>query len=333
MRVVVHRVDAPGIARSVMRGLADAEERGIAQVDVGRCHVDLRAQGAGAVRKLAAAHPPEKVHSLGNLAVAPRAVAARLRKRAAIRAHVVGREVADVGLARADQRLAEVIELPEIIRRVEEPVLPVEPEPVDVLLDRIHVLNVLLERVRVVKSEVALSAVLARDAEVQADRLGVADVEVAVRLGGKARRDAPSVLSRAPVLVENVADEILPGGLGHGCVGVVHGPPQCASGSLAISSANARRRRRVVSLPSTSIISKSGGDARTPVRARRAGCARSPSFLPFSAARARTDSSSAEWENGSVSDRRSANARSRDAISGLPNFFKPAGSKTRGSSP
>src|ERR1019366_5188501 len=86
-------------------------------------HVDFRAQRAGAVRKLAGAHPPEKVQILGNPAVAPRAVAARLRQRAAIRAHLVGREVADVGLTRADQRLAKVVELAEIVRGIEEPVL------------------------------------------------------------------------------------------------------------------------------------------------------------------------------------------------------------------
>src|ERR1035441_64154 len=52
--------------------------------------------------------------------------------------------------------------------------------------------------------------------------------------------------------------------------------PQCAAGTLARRSAKARRRRRVVSLPSTSISSKSGGDARTPGRQRTAGGAGGP---------------------------------------------------------
>ena len=67
----------------------------------------------------------------------------------------------------------------------------------------------------------------------------------------------------------------------------------------AMRSAKARMRRRVVSLPSTSISSKSGGDAREPVRARRAGCAICPSGRPFSVASARAASSSAAWVNGS----------------------------------
>ena len=67
--------------------------------------------------------------------------------------------------------------------------MPLEAEPADVRFDRVDVLDVLLEGVGVVEAEVAGAAVLLRDAEVQADRLGVADVEVAVRLGREAGGD------------------------------------------------------------------------------------------------------------------------------------------------
>ncbi len=48
----------------------------------------------------------------------------------------------------------------------------------------------------------------ARDAEVQADRLGVADVQVAVRLGRKPRGDAAAVLAGRVVGVDDLADEV-----------------------------------------------------------------------------------------------------------------------------
>src|ERR1035438_1349336 len=185
--------------------------------------VDLRAQRAGAVRKLAGTHPPEKIQALGGLAIAPRAVAARFGERAAVGADLVGGEVARIGFSRVNQRLAKFVELSEIVRRVEEPVLPVEPQPVHVVLDRIHVLGLFLERVRIVEAEVARSPVFARDAEVQADRLGMADVKVAVRLGGEARSHAARVLSRASVLVEDLADEVLSGNWRRGFGCVVHG--------------------------------------------------------------------------------------------------------------
>ena len=72
--------------------------------------------------------------------------------------------------------LGEVVELLEVVGRVVEVLLPVEAEPVDVTLDRVGVLLLLLRGVRVVEAEVAAAAVLEGEAEVEADRLRVADV-------------------------------------------------------------------------------------------------------------------------------------------------------------
>src|SRR5450830_1272747 len=85
---------------------------------------------------------------------------------------------------------------------------PFESEPSNVRLDGVDVLDVLLRRVRVVEPEVAGAAVLPRDAEVQADRLGMADVEIAVGLGRKARGDTPAVPARGQVLGDDGANEI-----------------------------------------------------------------------------------------------------------------------------
>ncbi len=71
---------------------------------------------------------------------------------------------------------------------------PVEAEPAHVLLDRLDVLELLLDRVGVVEAQVAAAAELGGDPEVEADRLGVADVEIAVGLGRKAGDD-PSCVS------------------------------------------------------------------------------------------------------------------------------------------
>src|SRR5207237_8242506 len=80
-------------------------------------------------------------------------------------------------------------------------------EPLDVGLDRVDVLHLLLLGVGVVEAEVAAPAVLRGDAEVEADRLGVADVEVAIGLRGEPRQDPPAVLPGAVVLVDDVADD------------------------------------------------------------------------------------------------------------------------------
>ncbi len=92
---------------------------------------------------------------------------------------------------------------------MEELVAPVEAEPAHVLLDRLDVLDVLGLRVRVVEAQVADAAlVLQGDPEVQAAGLGVADVQIAVRLGREPRDNAASVPVRSQVLGDLGADEI-----------------------------------------------------------------------------------------------------------------------------
>ena len=65
-----------------------------------------------------------------------------------------------------------------------------------------------LHGIGVVEAQVALAAELGGEAEVEADRLGVADVQVAVGLGREARVHAAAVLVGLQVFEDDVADEI-----------------------------------------------------------------------------------------------------------------------------
>ena len=86
---------------------------------------------------------------------------------------------------------------------------PVEAEPAHVALDGVDILLLFLGRVGVVEAQVAAAAELLGDAEVEADRLGVADVQVAVRLGRKAGHHRRVPLG-VEVGLDDVADEIAP---------------------------------------------------------------------------------------------------------------------------
>ena len=210
---VVQRVDAPLVAGPRVGRVQDPVEHRVAQVDVGRGHVDLRPEHPGAVRKLARAHALEQVEALVDRAVAPGAVRARLGEGAAVRADLVGREVVDVGLAVSDQVDGPVVELLEVVGGVVEMLAPVEAEPADVLLDRVDVLLLFLDRVGVVEAQVAAAAELLGDPEVQRDRLRVADVQVAVRLGREAGHDLRDP-ALAHVRGDDLADEVASFGSG-----------------------------------------------------------------------------------------------------------------------
>ena len=154
VREVVHRVEAPGVAGAVVRGVADAVEERIAHLHVRRGHVDLRPHHVRAVGELAGAHAGEQVEVLRRRAVAIGAGAARLGDRAPVGADLLLREAVDVGLAGLDQLHREVVEALEVVRG-EVQAVPLEAEPAHVALDRLDVLHVLGGRVGVVEAEVA----------------------------------------------------------------------------------------------------------------------------------------------------------------------------------
>lgn len=185
MGVVVHRVDAPLVARAVVFGVDDAVHDGVAEEHVGVRHVDFRTQHLRAVGELAALHPLEEVEVLLHRAVAPRRRGARYGDRAAVLANLLLGLVVDVGQPLLDEEDGPLVELVEVVRRVALQ-RPVEAEPVDVALDGVDILDILLDGVRVVEAQVALAAVFLCQAEVDADALGVADVQIAVRLGREA---------------------------------------------------------------------------------------------------------------------------------------------------
>ena len=72
MGEIVHRINAPLVAGVMMLGVPDPVEHRVAQPDVGRRHVDLRAQRAGAVGKLAGFHARKKVEVFLDGAIAKR---------------------------------------------------------------------------------------------------------------------------------------------------------------------------------------------------------------------------------------------------------------------
>ena len=92
-------------------------------------------------------------------------------------------------MAAADQVFGHVVQLVEVVAGIVQVfclLLPAETQPLDRIDDRVDVFLLFLFRIGVVEAQVAAAAVIAREAEIEADRLGMADVQVAVRLGREA---------------------------------------------------------------------------------------------------------------------------------------------------
>ncbi|MNH08227.1 hypothetical protein D3C79_676360 [compost metagenome] len=204
---VVVGVDAPGVTGLVVVSMTDAVEDRVAQVHVRRRHVDLGPQYALAVLELAGLHAREQVEVVFDAALAERAVLARLLQVAAVFLGLIRGQVADIGLATLDQFNGPVVQLAEIVRGIAHVAGPVEAQPLDVALDRVDVFLVFLGRVGVVESQVTDAAEFLGQAEVHADRLGVADVQVTVGLRRETGDDA-AVLARVQVGLDDRPQEV-----------------------------------------------------------------------------------------------------------------------------
>ncbi len=189
--------------------MQDPVQHRVAQIDVARSHVDLGAQHARAVWKLAGLHAAEQVEILLDRAIAERAVLAGLRQRAAAQADVLLRLVVDIGKACADQSLRPVIQPVEIIRGIEQVLAPIIAEPVHVSLNRIDIFLLFPGRIGVIEAQMTAPGKFLRDAEIEPDRLGVADMQIAVRLRREPGHDH-LVSAGVEIGLDDVANEVAP---------------------------------------------------------------------------------------------------------------------------
>ena len=101
------------------------------------------------------------------------------------------------------------VELIEVVRCVIKMVTPLETEPVNIFFDRANIFSSFFGGVGIIKAEMADRAlVLSGDPEVETDRLGVADMEIPVRLRRKPGHDPALVLLCLYVLGDDRPYEI-----------------------------------------------------------------------------------------------------------------------------
>ena len=183
---IIHGVDAPCVSGIVMIHVRHTVNDGIAHIDVGRGHVDAGPQHLLPVPVLSVLHLLEQLQILLHRAGIIRVVFPRLGQASPVFTNLLRGQVRDIGLALFDQLHRRLVHLPEIIGGEEQPVLPVRPQPLDVLLDGFHEFDVLLGGVGVIEAHVEFAVVLPGQAVVQKYALGMSDMQVAVGL----RREA-----------------------------------------------------------------------------------------------------------------------------------------------
>ena len=209
---VVHGEDAPLGALAVMLDIPDAVEHRVPHVEVAALQVDLGPEGVLALGELPVLHPLKQVQGLLDGPVPPGGAGGGVHV-APVLLELLRGELAHIGQPLLDEAHRQLIGLFKVVGAVEEPVPPVEAQPVDVLFDGVHKLGILLGRVGVVHAQVADAAELLGRAEVDDQRLAVADVEIAVGLGRKTGMNlhAGKAPAGGDVLRDKFMDKVLAG--------------------------------------------------------------------------------------------------------------------------
>ena len=229
VRVIVERIDTPLASRTVMLRVTNTINRGVTQIHVRRRHFDFQPQHLSSVSMQTPFHLVEEAQVFFNASITKRRVFARLRQRTAIGANVLRRLAIDVGQTAFDEVLREGVERVEIVARVEQMVLERETQPLDHFFDRLFVLDVFLDGIGVVETQMAHAVVVFGEAKVQANRFCVADVKIAVGFRWEACDDFAAVLAGRVVRVDDLSNEVGDFGFGR----------------IALGRGAAGRRRRV----------------------------------------------------------------------------------------
>ena len=86
--------------------------------------------------------------------------------------------------------------------------IPLEAQPCDVLTDRVDILRVFFDRIGVVKPQVHSASVFSGEPKIHANGLGVANVQITIRLWWKSSVDAAFMKPRFAVGIDDLLDEV-----------------------------------------------------------------------------------------------------------------------------
>ena len=149
---VIHGIDTPGVSGPVVGGMADTINRWVSHIHIRRGHVNLGSQRMLSIRKLALPHPLKEIEIFLDTTFAKRTILAGFIPTTPVLAYFLGIQAADICQFRFNQLDCITIELLVVIGGKEKALIPIESQPSHILLDGIHVLDIFLGRIRIIKA-------------------------------------------------------------------------------------------------------------------------------------------------------------------------------------
>ena len=191
---VVHRIAVPLGACTVVWSLDNTIDDRVAEVHVGIGHIEFGTQHHASFYRLGSVHLLEECKAFLYRAVTIRACCTGSGRSSLLFCNLFRSLLVDVGMSVLDHPDGKIPQLLKIVGSIVD-FAPLEAEPLYVLQDVFYVFVVLLAGVCIVKTKVADTVIFLCHTKVHADSFGVSDMQISVRLWGKACLYATVVLA------------------------------------------------------------------------------------------------------------------------------------------
>ena len=211
---IVHGIDAPLVALTVVMHMVDTVDHRVTHIEIAGRGVNLGPQSHRTIREFPGTHPGKQIQALLDRAVPVGALGGTVHVTPHL-LHLLRRQLTDIGQPLLDEGHSALVHLLKVVRCIVKPIAPVKAQPMDVLLNGLHILHILLGGVGVVHTEIAQSAILLGGTEVDAQGLAVANMQVAIGLRRETGVDghALELTTLCDVLVDELMDEVFALGL------------------------------------------------------------------------------------------------------------------------
>ena len=165
-----------------MGNVGNAVNNRVTHNNIRRCHINLGTKHLLTIAELTGLHFLEKLQIFLNTAVTIRTFLAWLSEGSTIGTDFLSGKVINVSQALLNQLHSIIVKLAEIIRSKKHSVIPAEAQPFNILLNGIYIFHILFYRIGVIKTQITNTAVIFGKAKVQANRLGMANVQITIWL-------------------------------------------------------------------------------------------------------------------------------------------------------
>ena len=185
---VIHRVDFPIGACSMVGSFQNSVHHRVPHVHIRRIHIYFGTKRHASLFHFSVFHFFKKCQRLFHRSISIRRLYSWLGRIGSLLGNHFGRLLIYIGFTRFNHLHCPLIQLLKIIRSIHL-FIPLEPEPRDIFLYRVHILLFLFFRIGIIKTEIHRGVILFSQTKINTDGFGMPNVQISVRFWRKTKSE------------------------------------------------------------------------------------------------------------------------------------------------